>query len=177
MISLLISIEQIDPNFKPDVMELFEEFSDMVYRISLVRVNQSADADDIYQDVFLRLVKHVSKLRSREHAKAWLIRCTINCCNSHHKSSWQTKTTGLEQHHDFGKVELGYEQIELLEAVRALTPEHQDVIHMFYYEGYSGKEIADFLGVNENTVKSRLRRARHELRSVLGEEDDTDGTE
>ena len=177
MINLLISIEQIDPHFKPDVMELFEEFSDMVYRISLVRVNQSTDADDIYQEVFLRLVKHVSKLRSREHAKAWLIRCTINCCNSHHSSLWKTRTTRLEQYHDFGKIELGYEQIELLGAVRALTPEHQDVIHMYYYEGYPVKEIADFLGVNESTVRSRLHRARYELRSVFGEEDNTDGTE
>ena len=177
MINLLFVIEQPDPNFKRDVIELFEEFSDMVYRIAMVRVSQSADADDIYQDVFLRLVKHVSKLRSREHAKAWLIRCTINCCNSHHTSAWQKRTVGFEEQPDFGQNDLSYEHVELLEAVRLLTPEHQDVIHLFYYEGYSGKQIADFLGIGENTVKSRLRRARIELRSVLGEEDEADGIE
>jgi len=177
LISLLFTIEQTDPNFKPDVMELFEEFSNMVYRIAMVRVSQSADADDIYQEVFLQLVKHVTRLKSREHAKAWLIRCTINFCNSHHRSAWQKKTVGFEDHPDFGQNDLSYEHIELLDAVRHLTPEHQDVIHLFYYEGLSGKEIADFLDIGENTVKSRLRRARIELRAVLGEEGDTDGIE
>ena len=172
LISLLFLIEQADPNFKPDVVALFDEFSDMVYRVAMARVSQSADADDIYQEVFLQLVKHVGKLRSLEHAKAWLIRCTINFCNSHHRSAWQKKTVGFGERPDFGQNDLSYEHIELLTAVRALSPEHQDVIHLFYYEGYSGKEIAYFLDISENTVKSRLRRARIELRSVLGEKDD-----
>jgi len=161
-----------DPKFKPDITELFDEFSDMVYRIAFVRVSQSSDADDVFQDVFLRLVKHASRLRSREHAKAWLIRCTINCCNSHHRSAWQKKTTGIEENIYTGQTDLGYEHIELLDAVRSLTPEHQEVIHLFYYEGYTGKEIADILDIGENTVKSRLRRARQELQSVWSEEDE-----
>jgi len=65
----------------------------------------------------------------------------------------------------------------LLDAVRALTPEHQEVIHLFYYEGYTNKEIADLLDIKENTVKSRLRRARMELRSVWTEEEDAVETE
>ena len=177
MISLLFMIEQVDPKFKPDVVELFDEFSDMVYRVAFLRVSQSSDADDVFQEVFLRLVEHASRLRSREHAKAWLIRCTINCCNSYHRSAWQKKTVGIEDNIYSGQTDLGYEHIEMLDAVRSLTPEHQEVIHLYYYEGYSGKEIADILDTNENTVKSRLRRARHELKSVWGEEDDIDGTE
>ena len=171
LISLLFLIEQADPKFKPDVVELFDEFSDMVYKIAFVRVSQPSDADDVFQDVFMQLVRHANKLRSREHAKAWLIRCTMNFCNSHHRSAWQKKTVGIEESFYSGQTELGYEHIELLEAVRSLTPEHQEVIHLFYYEGYSGKEIADILDINENTVKSRLRRARQELQSVWGEEE------
>jgi len=175
LISLLFIIEQTDPGFKPDVLELFDNFSDMVYRIAFVRVSQASDADDVFQDVFLRLLKHVGRLRSREHAKAWLIRCTINCCNSHHRSAWQKKTIGIEDNIYTGQIDLSYEHIELLDAVRSLTPEHREVIHLFYYEGYSGKEIAEMLDTNENTVKSRLRRARLELQSVWGEEDENYG--
>jgi len=175
LINLLLHMEQADPHFKPDVMELFETFSDMVYRIAFVRTSQASDADDIFQDVFLRLVKHVDKLKNQEHAKAWLIRCTINCCNSHHQSAWQKKTVGLEAY--AGQSDLSYEHIALLGAIRALSPEHQELIHLFYYEGYASKEIADLLAVNENTVKSRLRRARLELRSVWSEEDDPVETE
>jgi len=176
LISLLFLMEHTDPKFKPDVTGLFDEFSDMVYKIAFVRVSQSSDADDVFQEVFLRLVKHASRLRSREHAKAWLIRCTINCCNSHHRNAWQKKTVGIED--DIypgqypGQKDLGYEHIELLDAVRSLTPEHREVIHLFYYEGYSGKEIADLLDTNENTVKSRLRRARQELQAVWAEDDE-----
>jgi len=175
LIELLFAIEKTDPNFKPDVMELFEEFSDMVYRVAAARTNQPTDAEDIFQEVFLRLVKHGNRLRSREHAKAWLIRCTINCCNSHHQSAWQKKTVGIEEYN--GHEDLSYQQIELLDAVRSLTAEHQEVIHLFYYEGYSNKEIAELLNIKGNTVKSRLRRARLELRSVWSEEEVTDGTE
>jgi len=171
LISLLFFIEQTDPNYKPGVERLYDEFSDMVYRIAFVRMSQSSDADDIFQEVFLRLVKHVNRLRSHEHAKAWLIRCTINCCNSHYSSGWRKKTIGIEENIYSGQTDLNHEHIELLDAVRSLTPEHREVIHLFYYEGCSGKEIADILDVNENTVKSRLRRARHELQSVWSEED------
>jgi len=177
LISLLLLIEQTDADFKPDVTELFDEFSDMVYRIAFVRMSQSSDAEDVFQEVFLRLVKHVGKLKSHEHTKAWLIRCTLNCCNSHHRSAWQKKTVGIEENIYTGQTDLGYEHIELLDAVRSLTPEHQEVIHLFYYEGYSGKEIAEMLDINENTVKSRLRRARMELQSAWGEEDDDYGRE
>jgi len=171
LIGSLLSIEQVDPHFKPDVVALFEEYSDMVYRIAFVRSPQPTDAEDIFQEVFLRLVKHLGKLRSREHAKAWLIRCTLNCCNSHHQSAWQKKTVGLDEH--TGRSDLSYDHIILLDAVRALTLEHQEVIHLFYYEGYGSKEIAELLNIKENTVKSRLRRARMALRSVWMEEEDT----
>ena len=175
MIGLLLTIGEVDPNFKPDVSELFEEFSDMVYRIAVVRTHQPSDAEDVFQEVFLRLVKHGKKMKSREHVKAWLIRCTINCCNSHHGSSWQKKTVGIEEYQ--ACEELDHLQIELLDAIRSLTPEHQEVIHLFYFEGYSNKEIAHLLGINENTVKSRLRRARLELRGVWDEEEVADETE
>ena len=172
-IGIVASPEQGDRRSKLDVSELFEHYSDMVYRIAFVRMGHPADAEDIFQEVFLRLVKHHKKLKNAEHAKAWLIRCTINCCNSFYKSGWQRKTVGLDEYE--GLSELAYEHIELLDAVRALTPVHQEAIHLYYYEGYSVKEIAELLGTKENTVKSRLRRARLELRLVWSEEGDYDG--
>jgi len=171
----LSNMEQADPNFVPDAVELFDMFSDMVYRVAFVRTSQPSDADDIFQEVFLRLVKYKDTLKNLEHAKAWLIRCTINCCNSHHRSAWQSKTTELEEY--FGQSDLSYESVALLDAVRSLSPEHREVIHLFYYEDYANKEIAEILGINENTVKSRLRRARLELKSVWNEEGDVVETE
>lgn len=171
MIELLLVLEEHDPSFSPNVEELFEQYSDMVYRIAFVQMKAASDADDVFQEVFLRLVRHAHKLRSQEHAKAWLIRCTINCCNSMHTSSWRKKTVELEEFS--GVLEgLDHRHLELLEAVKGLSPDHRTVIHLFYYEGYQSQEIAQMLEINENTVKSRLRRARQELRAVWGEEED-----
>jgi len=173
IIGILISIVQPEHHFEPDVEKLFEEYSDMVYRIAYVRMSHPADAEDVFQEVFMRLVKHHKKLRSSEHAKAWLIRCTINRCNSFYQSAWQRRTVGLEE--CTIPYDPGYEHIELLDAVRALSPDHRDAIHLYYYEGYSCKEIADLLETSESTIKSRLRRARIELKSVWSEEDDPIG--
>lgn len=163
------TITEPDARYQGDVLKLYESYADMVYRLAFVRTRHPADADDIFQEVFIRLVKHVHKLKSEEHAKAWLLRCTINCCNSHHQSSWQQKTVALAEHE--GHDHIDFQKIALLDALQSLTPEHQDVLHLFYYEGYSNKEIATLLGIKENTVKSRLRRARYELRDVWEEED------
>ena len=172
MIKLLFLLNTNTDGFTADIETLFELHSDMVYRIAFVQMKNPADTDDVFQEVFLRLVKHAHKLRSQEHAKAWLIRCTLNCCHSMHSSTWRKKSVALTE---YSAVLDGMEtqHLELLEAVKTLSADHQAVIHLFYYEGCSNQEIAQLLEVNENTVKSRLRRARQELRAFWGEEDET----
>lgn len=130
-------------------------------------MKNKSDADDIFQEVFLRLVQNTHKLHSEEHAKAWLIRVTINCCKQHFLSSWNKKTTGFDEMVLPAEIDTG--ERELYDAVMRLGESHRTVIHLFYYEGYSIAEISSITGEKENTVKSQLRRARLVLREQLKE--------
>jgi len=156
-----------------DVEMLYQKYSDMVYKIALVQMKNQSNADDIFQEVFLRLVKHQHKLQSDEHAKAWLIRVTINCCKQYYLSSWYKKTTELDENL---ALDNAFDQQEsvLLEAVMTLPANYRTIIHLFYYEGYSIAEISTILRKKENTVKSHLFRARAILKEQLKGEVDFD---
>lgn len=79
-----------------ELTEAIHRYADMVYRIARVRMGQEADANDVFQEVFLRFVQHAAGLRGEAHTKAWLIRVTINCCNKQHASSWRKKTVSYD---------------------------------------------------------------------------------
>lgn len=148
--------------------EAVDEFADMVYRIALVQVKSKADADDVFQEVFVRLVKHIHKLESKEHIKAWLIRVTINCAKKHLTSFWNRNVGSLEE--EQGAEENGYtieEENPVRKAVLELPEKYRAVVHLFYFEELSVSEICKVLGQKESTVKSQLFRARELLRSRL----------
>jgi RNA polymerase sigma-70 factor (ECF subfamily) len=84
------------------------------------------------------------------------------------KSFWKKKVTSIEVHEKFEVPYESDEQSELLEIVLALPPEYKKLIYLYYYEGWSAPEIADLLGINLNTVYTRLRRAKTLLKKEIG---------
>ena len=143
-----------------------EQWGDMVWRLALARTANVSDAEDIFQEVFLRYFRHEHKLQSDEHRKAWLIRCTVNRANSLHSSPWRSRTVPLEVADQVG-VEDQYR--EVYSAVLSLPPKYRAVIHLHYFEGLSVAEMAAGLGLAEGTVKSQLSRGRALLRDMLKE--------
>ena len=144
-----------------DIDKVIEEYSNMVYRLALAYVKSTHDANDVYQDVFLRYISKPRTFKSEEHRKAWLIRVTINRCKSLLSSWWHQKTAPLDE-------TLSYEQEEnndLFEYLALLPQKYRPVIHLFYYEELSTKQISKILGAKESTVRSWLSRAR----AMLGE--------
>ena len=154
-----------------DVEQAVEEHADMVYRLALLKTGQPADADDVFSDVFLRLVKYRHKIKSAEHLKAWLLRVTINCCHRHQSSAWRRKVFSMET---YGREEP--EQLQafpsespVFQAVQALPQAYRDVVQLYYFEQYTVRETASILGRPEGTVKSLLSRARGQLKDFLQE--------
>lgn len=143
--------------------EIIRAHFDMVYRLALSQTKSVANAEDVTQEVFLRFVENREKLKSSEHIKAWLIRVTINCSKSVFLSSWFRKTVPLTDEITFDTPE----KSEVYYAVQSLPSKYRTVIHLFYYEDMSVKEIADCLSMKESTVKSHLFRGRELLRSEL----------
>ena len=143
-----------------------ERWGDMVWRLALARTANVSDAEDVFQEVFLRYFRYEGRLDSDEYRKAWLIRCTVNRAASLHASAWRRRTVPLEAAAQIG-VEDEYR--EVYSAVLALPAKYRAVIHLFYFEGLSVAEIAAALGTAEGTVKSQLSRGRALLRDTLKE--------
>jgi len=139
------------------------EYSSMVYRLAYAQVRSRSDADDIFQEVFLRYVRNTSVFQSEEHRKAWLIRVTINCAKKHCSSLWRRRTVPFDDRYTFSLPE----ENGLDEALRKLKPKYRAVIHLFYYEGYSIREISKILDVKESTVRTQLTRARGRLSEMM----------
>lgn len=146
--------------------QIIKTYSDMVYRLAFARTGTKEDADEVYQDVFLRLIKKRPVFESEEHCKAWLLRVTINCSNTWLTSLWKKRTVVLDENLPFQEKE----SIELYGELAKLPQKYRDVIHLFYYEELSVAEISQILHRKESTVRTQLTRARAMLREILEEE-------
>lgn len=144
-----------------------ERWGDMVWRLALARTAQVQDAEDVFQEVFLRYFRHEDEFTGDEHRKAWLIRCTVNRAKSLFAAPWRRHTAPLETAAQVG-VEDEYQ--EVYAAVLSLPAKYRAAIHLYYYEGLSVREIAESLGAAEGTVKSQLSRGRALLRDMLKED-------
>lgn len=156
-------------NLKDDgfIEKSFLEHANMIYRLAYARTKSKHDADDILQEVFIRLINSKTRFNDKEHMKAWFIRVTINCSNTYLKSSWRKKIVAMEEVKDDQFVIYPQEKSDLYYAVLNLPVKQRTVIHLFYNEDYSTKEIAEILDMNEGTVRSLLSRARSTLRKKL----------
>ena len=141
---------------------------DTIYRIAISYTKTQADADDIVQQTFMKLLTKKVLFTDEEHVKRWLIRVCINECNSLFSSFWRKNVESINAMATEPEF-TGQESRELYEAIKELPPKCRVVIYLFYYEGYSSKEIADILHIKEATVRTRLARARKLLRTELKE--------
>lgn len=153
----------------------FEHFGDTVLRAAFSRTGNMSEAEDITQDVFLKLHEHPVSFRNDEHIKAWLLRSAINRCINYHKS---IRVKGRLDIADMSEerfaIPFTESESELLSEVRELPGKYSSVIYLYYYEEYSIREIAEILEKNENTVSSLLRRARKMMKTKLEREDNYD---
>lgn len=150
-----------------DAESLFRAYGDMVYRLALVRTRSVADAEDVLQEVFLRCLKRRPPFETEAHQRAWFLTVTINCSKSLLGSAFRRHTVSEEAATGMG-TEDSYRDDTVLQAVMELPEQYRTCIHLFYYESYSVKEIANLLHRNESTIKSWLHRARAALRESLG---------
>lgn len=155
-------------------MQIFETYFrkqyTLVYRVAFMQMKGHADAEDALQEVFVRLLKYQPQFENEEHEKAWFIRTTMNICKDILKSKWHSSTVSIDKIPDCEKkyFHLPYvKEDETLWAVLELPEKYKSCLYFFYYEDYSIKEIAQFLKIPENTVKTNLKRGREMLKAAL----------
>lgn len=145
---------------------LVNKYGDMVYRIALSHTCNKTESEDIFQEVFLKLVKNYNKLTDDKHVKYWLIRVTVNLCKSYN-SSWSKRKTELLNNEIVDFKSTIPDDLKFI--IEELPQKYKTVIYLFYYEKYSIQEIADILNIKKGTVKSQLSRARKILKNNLEE--------
>lgn len=149
---------------KQQIAELYEAYAKNVYRLALSWLRSTHDAEDILQNVFLKLLdKNVTVFTGGE--KAWLLTCTANACKDHLRAFWQRSTQALDD-----KIMAPTdEDRSLWEAIGKLKPIYRAVIHLYYYGGYRQDKIAKILGISRTAVQTRMQRARVILKKELNE--------
>lgn len=142
------------------------QWGNAVLRLALNQMRNPADAEDVFQDVFLRLLKDRTLFTDGEHLKAWLLRVTINRCHDLQRSGQRRRHEPLDEQHAFLEAPELFAS-DIWEIVGELPADLRTVVHLFYVEGYSTDEIARITECAPPTVRSRLYRARGLLRSSL----------
>lgn len=145
---------------------IVNEYSDMVTRICIVKLRNYTNAQDCYQNVFLKLYKKSPRFESREHLKRWLIKVAVRECIDFSRQFWHKKVVCVDEVAALAKED----EKEVMDAVLNLPDKYRDVIYLHYYEGYKVFEVAAILGRKEGTIKAQLSRGRELLRAVLGGE-------
>lgn len=148
--------------------EIYDKYKNTVYRTAFAYCRNTTDAEDITQEVFIKHFQRNRDFSDEQAEKAWLIRVTANRCKDLFKSfRYRNCTVPLDE------VNLIYETPEesvVYHAVMELPAKYRLVIHLYYYEEYSVKEIGGIIGKSETAVQTQLYRARNLLRKALGKE-------
>ena len=153
--------------FEFDIDAAVRRYADMVYRLAKVNCKNESAADDVFQEVFLKLLRYQDSIKSEEHLKAWLITVTLNQCKSMFMSTWNKRKVSIDEIVEPAIENQKEDYSELYEAVRELPQKYREVIHLFYFEQLSIREIAGILNRQEGTIKTQLNRGRQMLSKKL----------
>ena len=150
--------------------ELYDKYKNAVYRMAFAYCKNKADAEDIMQETFIKLFTADIRFEDSDKEKSWLLKVTVNKCKDMFRSlryKYSLTAIPLEE------ASLVYEtpeESEVYHAVMSLPTKYRLVIHLYYYEDYSVKEISRITGNNESAVQTQLYRARRKLKNILGKE-------
>ena len=144
---------------------LVNAYSDLILRLSYTYLKSTQDGEDIVQTVLLKLLTGDRAFDSPEHEKAWVIRAAVNACKDELRA-FRRRAAPLEDAEQAPAPEPP--RSDVLDAVMDLPEKYRTAIYLFYYEGYSAREIADMTGRSETAVNAHLSRGRKQLRTMLG---------
>ncbi|MGL5820689.1 MAG: sigma-70 family RNA polymerase sigma factor [Sarcina sp.] len=143
--------------------DVIDKYSNTVYKLAFSRTKNIYDAQDIVQEVFMKVMLLNKNFESEEHLKSLILRITINTSKNLLTTAWFRKTTQLQDN----LVTYIKEESEVYKYVFRLPAKYRTVIHLFYYEDLKTSEIAKLLEINENTVRSQLSRGRELLKKEM----------
>ncbi len=161
------AVEKSREELNRQAEQLLDRHGSSILRYAYTYLHSREDAEEILQETLIRFLQAAPKFENDQHAKAWLLRVAGNLSKN------KLRAEKLRQGDELKEELIAEERPDLAfvwEAVSRLPLRYRQVIHLFYHEGYAGRQIAQILGKNEATVRSDLQRGREKLRSLLKEE-------
>lgn len=150
--------------------EIYDKYSNAVYRMAFAYCKNKADAEDIMQEVFISRFSADIVFEDETKEKSWLLKVTVNKCRDMFRSlryKYSLTSIPLEEASLVCETQ---EESDVYHAVMSLPKKYRTVIHLFYYEEYSIKEISAITGDKETAIQTQLYRARKKLKDILGKE-------
>ena len=152
------------------IEHIVQEYSPNLYRFALAYLKNHAESQDVVQEVLIQLIQKRPVFSAEAQEKAWLYKATANRCKNILKSGrYKREAPMTEDIHDMEAPEQADGQT-VLNDVLSLEEKYRIPVHLYYYEGYSVKEIAKLTGTTPSTVSTHLDRARRKLKGIIGEE-------
>lgn len=158
-----------------EIETLIRQYGNDVLRTAYLYVKDIHTAEDIFQDVFIKVNQKLSTFAGNSSIKTWIIRITINTCKDYLKSAWNRRVVPMMDYQEESIISnADYEDVEkkdtkelIMKTVLSLPAKYKDVIICVYYQDMTVTEAAGVLKIAEGTAKSRLSRARQKLKSIL----------
>ena len=154
---------------RTDTAVLVQKYKNALFAAAFSVCKIPQDAEDAVQEAFIKYHSTAKEFESEEHIKAWLLRVAINQARDISRSFFRRNSVALEDYRET----LAFQSPEdagLFETVMGLPEKYRLVLHLYYYEDFSVKEIAALLSVREGSVKTRLSRGRAMLKEILKED-------
>lgn len=164
--------------YSGSIENVISNYDDMIYRIAFSITKNKSDADDIFQEVFLKYIQHANtyKFKNEEHLKRWLIKVCVNCSKDMVSSNW-SKHISIDD--DENNIDIADNisilndsevNIDIRNALNSIPAKYRTVIYLYYFENLSTKDIANVINSNSTLVRVYLSRARKMLKDKLGGE-------
>lgn len=150
-----------------ELAEMYQRNVNRVYKLGYIYLKNAADAEDVVQSVFLNLLQTNVHFNDYEHEKAWFLTAARNCCKNMLKSWWKRRRVDFEAMPEIASQDQAAQEKEIIAKLLALPEKYRVVLHLYYLENYSTKEVAVLLGRNESTIRSQLQRGREKLKIDL----------
>ena len=147
--------------------QVVKKYAQSVSSACIMRLQNTADAEDCFQNTFLKLYRKSPDFKDESHLRAWLLRVAINECKNMIRDNRRHLSLDTALYIPAPSAE---DDADLSWALMKLEPDYREAVYLYYVEQMKVREIADVLGKNQNTVKTLLSRGREKLRQIYGGE-------
>lgn len=144
-----------------EINEIIDKYAKIIYRIAYIYLKSKSDAEDITQEVLIKYMMSNLSFRDENHRKNWIIKVTVHLCINLSKSAWRKNTVSL---YDDSLDLQTEEQYKIFYNLDCLSEKYRMVVQLFYFEDLTTEEISKVLRISESNVRTRLNRARNELK-------------